>query len=280
MSMPPLTVRPLTRPELDMAVDWAAAEGWNPGLHDADCFWRQDPAGFFGGFLGTEMAACVSLVVYDQANAFAGFFLVKPPFRGRGYGRAVTAAAQAHGGQRRVGLDGVVAQQANYQAAGAVYAHRNRRYQGLGGGQRPQGLVEIGLVPWEELLAYDAACFGAARPDFLGCWISQPGHLGLAVVRDGGLAGYGVLRPCRQGCKIGPLFAQGEAEAELIYQGLAADAPGQPIFLDTPEENPAALELAQRHGLEMCFETARMYLGGQPQLPLERIFGITSFELG
>jgi hypothetical protein len=280
MAQPPLTVRNLTRPELDIAVDWAASEGWNPGLHDADCFWRQDSDGFFGGFLGPEMVACVSLVIYDQAYAFAGFFLVRPSHRGRGHGRAVTAAALAHGGQRCVGLDGVVAQQKNYQASGAVYAHRNRRYQGQGGGTRPAGLLELGQVPWEQVLAYDTACFGASRPAFLGCWTGQPGHLGLAVMSGGRLAGYGVLRPCRQGAKIGPLFADGAEQAELIFQGLAAFVPGQPIFLDTPEDNPAALELARRHGMEMSFETARMYRGGRPGLPLERVFGITSFELG
>ncbi|MFH1032973.1 MAG: GNAT family N-acetyltransferase [Pseudomonadota bacterium] len=275
-----LTIRNLTRPELDVAVDWAAAEGWNPGLNDADCFWRQDPAGFFGGFLAGDLVACVSLVVYDPAYAFAGFFLVKPELRGRGHGRAVAAAALAHAGARAVGLDGVVAQQANYQASGAVYAHRNRRYQGQGGGQRPAGLVELGQAPWPELVAYDSACFGAARPDFLQCWISQPGHVGLAVLVGGRLAGYGVLRPCRDGYKIGPLFADSPDQAELIFQGLAAAAPGQPVFLDTPEDNPAALELAERHGMKMSFETARMYLGGPPALPLERIHGITSFELG
>jgi RimJ/RimL family protein N-acetyltransferase len=280
MTTSQLTVRPLTRPELDLAVDWAAAEGWNPGLHDADCFWRQDPAGFFGGFLDGEMVACVSLVVYDDATAFAGFFLVKPGLRGQGYGRAVASAALAYGGQRRVGLDGVVAQQANYQASGAVYAHRNRRYQGLGGGQRPQGLLELGQIPWEDLLAYDLPCFGAARPRFLACWISQPGHLGLALRQGGSLAGYGVIRPCRQGYKIGPLFADGPDQAELLFQGLAASAPGQPLFLDTPEDNPAALELAQRHGMEMSFETARMYLNGRPAVPMGRVYGITSFELG
>lgn len=33
-------------------------------------------------------------------------------------------------------------------------------------------------------------------------------------------------------------------------------------------------------GLAPVFETARMYRGAMPRLPLERIFGITSFELG
>ncbi|MBI5523622.1 MAG: GNAT family N-acetyltransferase [Desulfarculus sp.] len=280
MTTPSLTVRNLARPELDLAVDWAAAEGWNPGLHDADCFWRQDPGGFFGGFLGDEMVASVSVVNYDQAYAFAGFFLVKPGLRGQGYGRAVTAAALAHAGGRAVGLDGVVAQQKNYMASGAVYAHRNRRYQGIGGGSRPTGLVEINQVPWEQVLAHDAACFGAARPQFLRCWLSQPGHLGLAALEGGRLAGFGVLRPCRQGCKIGPLFADTPAQAQAIFQGLLAAAPGQPAFLDTPELNPAALALAEEHGMTMCFETARMYLGHAPSLPLGHVYGITTYELG
>lgn len=280
MTTPSLTIRNLTRPELDMTVDWAAAEGWNPGLHDADCFWSQDPGGFFGGFLGDELVASVSVVVYDQAYAFAGFFVVKQGYRGRGHGRAVTVAALAHADGRTVGLDGVVAQQKNYQASGAVYAHRNRRYQGQGGGSRPAGLTEMAQVPWEQLLAYDRACFGAARPEFLRCWLGQPGHLGLAVMNRGALTGYGVLRPCRQGFKIGPLFADAPAQAQTIFRGLLAAAPGQPVFLDTPELNPSAIELAQGQGMTMCFETARMYLGQAPSLPLARVYGITTFELG
>ena len=52
------------------------------------------------------------------------------------------------------------------------------------------------------------------------------------------------------------------------------------FFLDVPEPNRAAVEMAEGHGMEPVFETARMYLNGVPELPLDRIFGITSFELG
>ncbi len=34
-----LVIRNMTRPELDELVDWAAHEGWNPGIHDAELFW-------------------------------------------------------------------------------------------------------------------------------------------------------------------------------------------------------------------------------------------------
>lgn len=280
MSQTELLVRNLTRAELDIAVDWAAQEGWNPGLRDADCFWAQDPQGFFGGFLDGQMVAAVSGVNYQGGFAFAGFFLVRHELRGRGHGRAVTVAALKHMAGCSVGLDGVVAQQKNYQASGAVYAHRNRRYQGKGGGQRPAGLVELVHVPWPEVQAYDQSCFGFPRPAFLRCWLEQPGHLALGLLHQDQLAGYGVLRPCRQGHKIGPLFADTPQAAQDIFAGLAAAVPGQDIFLDTPELNPQALALAEAHGMTMSFETARMYLGPVPQLPLERIFGITTFELG
>ena len=36
-------IRTMTGAELDFAIDLAAAEGWNPGLHDADAFYAADP---------------------------------------------------------------------------------------------------------------------------------------------------------------------------------------------------------------------------------------------
>jgi hypothetical protein len=41
--MTPLQIRPMTRAELGAGLDWAAGEGWNPGVHDADGFHAADP---------------------------------------------------------------------------------------------------------------------------------------------------------------------------------------------------------------------------------------------
>lgn len=274
-------VRRLTRPELDLVLDWAASEGWNPGLNDAECFWRQDPEGFFGAVVDGQLVGSVSAVRYQGGFAFVGLFLVREQHRGQGLGRALTAAMLPHVAGCVIGLDGVVAQQENYQASGAVYAHRNRRYQGIGGGEAPAGLVDLGVVAFEELLALDTRCFLVPRPEFLRTWIDQPGHRGLAALgADGRPTGYGVLRPCRQGFKIGPLFAADPDQARALARGLLALAPGQPVFLDLPEANPAALALAEELGMNMVFETARMYLGGTWPLPLAQTFGITSYELG
>ena len=72
--------------EISIAVDWAAAEGWNPGLADAACFAAADPEGFLIGELDGAPAATVSCVNYGASFAFLGFYIVREDLRGRGYG--------------------------------------------------------------------------------------------------------------------------------------------------------------------------------------------------
>jgi hypothetical protein len=52
------------------------------------------------------------------------------------------------------------------------------------------------------------------------------------------------------------------------------------VFLDVPSINRDAIAMAEELGLAPTFETARMYTGAIPPLQLERVFGVTSFELG
>jgi len=60
-------------------------------------------------------------------------------------------------------------------------------------------------------------------------------------VRDGGLAGWGVIRPCRNGRKIGPLVADSRATAELVLSALLASVGGGEVFLDVPGINRDAV---------------------------------------
>lgn len=276
-------IRQMSRSDLDTAVEWAANEGWNPGRADRDTFYDTDPSGFFMGFIGETPVSSISLVKYGRDFGFLGFYLVAPEFRGQGYGLALWQHAMDSAKGRTIGLDGVVDQQDNYKKSGFKLAFRNIRYQGRGGTPAPDaaGLLPIEQIVMADLLAYDAPFFPADRRAFLSAWASQPGSQGLGRVRNGRIEGYGIMRPCRQGFKIGPLFADTPDGADLIFRGLASSAgPDDPVFLDTPEPNRAALDLAAAHGMTPCFETARMYTGPFPELPMDRLFGITSFELG
>ncbi len=275
-------IRRMRPGEAEIIREWANGEGWNPGLYDADCFYRTDPGGFFLGELGGEPIACISCVAYDDTFGFLGQYIVRPEFRGKGYGIQIWRAGMEYLGGRNVGLDGVVAQQDNYRKSGFQFAYGNIRYRGTGGGERARDVIPLAEVPFEEVCAFDREQFPAPRPGFLRNWIALTDSTALACVRDGRLAGYGVIRPCVEGMKIGPLFADGPEIADAILHSLLAAAPGVPAVIDMPDAtaNPHAQELVRRHGLTEVFSTARMYTKAAPTLRLDRVYGVTSLELG
>ena len=283
-TFPRPTVRALSTSEMNLPVSWAAAEGWNPGRHDGEAFHAADPRGFLVAELGGEPVGVISAVQTGMGFGFLGFYIVAPAYRRRGYGMILWREAMARMEGRTVGLDGVVAEQAKYVKSGFVLAHRNLRYGGIvpagAAGGPAAGLRPAGEVSFATLAEYDATHFGCARPEFLRAWLALPESRALVFERGGAVRGFGVVRRCGEGCKIGPLFADDEAAAETLFGALAGFASGGRVFIDPPEPNGAAVALARRHGLEPVFETARMYRGPAPRLPLERIYGITSFELG
>ena len=280
-------IRSMTRAEVDLAVEWAALEGWNPGLSDATAFHAADPEGFLVAEddAGAPVA-CISAARHGDDLGFIGFYIVVPERRGQGIGIAIWRAGMARLAGRLVGLDGVVAQQAAYVRSGFRLAWPNHRY----GAQSPQpvavppgapALVAAAELPFAAVAAYDAGLAGAPREAFLRAWLTLPGHVALAAVRaDGAVSGLGVLRPSREGTKLGPLFADDEATARALFAALAARALSGALFLDVPEPNAAAAAIAREAGMTPAFETARMYTGAPPPIALERVFGVTTFELG
>ena len=251
---------------------------------------------------------------------FLGFYIVVPSHRGRGIGIALWHAGMRLLTRcRNVGLDGVVAQQPNYRKSGFVYAYANVRFKGFAGkvcreddasadssnvkgavrkhafleADSPVGFKIIALrdVPLDSVCSYDRTVFPAERRAFLEQWTQLPHSTGLACVYDGShhadggvggdLAGFGVIRACRRGHKIGPLYGNTPVIAAALFDSLMQAVPaGDTVMIDTPAVNPAAAEIFTQRGLKRGFETARMYTAFEPHVALDRLFGVTTFELG
>ena len=278
----PYRIARMSRDDLARTLDWAAAEGWNPGRHDLDAFHAADPGGYFMGWRGTQPVAAISAVRYGDGFGFVGLYIVAPECRGQGLGWALWQHTMASLRGRVAGLDGVVEQQANYRKSGFVLAHRNVRHAGRARPQaEPVACVDLRTLDFDRVQAFDALHAPAPRTAFLRAWLAQPDSHSLGIVEDGELVASGTIRACREGHKIGPLNAGTEAAADALFRALCARVPaGDAVYLDLPEPNAAARALAARHDLQPVFETARMYAGGALALPLQRIYGITSFELG
>lgn len=279
-------IRNMNRDEVDELVAWAAAEGWNPGLHDADIFWHTDPEAFIAAELNGELIGGGAITSYDGQFGFMGFFIIKPEFRGHGYGNTLWHWRKEHLLQRlspgaSIGMDGVFNMQPYYAKGGFEFSHRDIRFQGVGAeANRDVSIVALKELPFDDVVAFDSRCFPVPRRRFLRAWIDQADSLALGSLQDNRLNGYGVIRRCGTGCKIGPLFAENPEIAEKLFTGLGRFASGAAIFLDVPENNPDAMQLAERHDMQEVFGCARMYLGPKPGLQDEYIYGVTTFELG
>ena len=275
-------IRTMGLDDLTRALAWARDEGWNPGVDDAAAFLAADPDGFLVGTLGAEPVSTISLVRYGDRFAFLGLYIVSPAHRGRGHGHALwTRALDALPSGTVVGLDGVVAQQDSYRRSGFEPAHRNVRWGGRVASLPPpsDAVRFLTVCDLALLTAYDV--FPAPRDAFLAAWLGgSPTRRTAGWVEDGRLLGTGTIRACHDGWKIGPLVADSPEIAEALVSALAGPVAPGPVFIDVPEPHEAATALARRLGLEPTFETARMYRGADPRLPLDRIFGITTLELG
>lgn len=273
-------IRTMTRDDVAFAIRMAAKEGWNPGLSDADTFYAADPEGFFIAELDGEPIGTISAVRYKDDFGFVGLYIVTPEARGKGYGMELWQHAMAHLEGCTVGLDAVTEQEQTYKKAGFSSSYRSTRFEGMGGGAKPEGVVLLETVDFDKVVAYDRACFPGGRENFMHAWIEAIGATSYAVMDGDRLAGFGVIRPCAVGYKIGPLFADNAEVAERLYAALRASIPGEKFYLDVIEPNRAAMELAKKHELNEVFVTVRMYTGDAPGMDLDKVFGVTSFELG
>lgn len=276
-------IRRMQENEVPIAIDWAKKEGWNPGLHDAACFYETDKQGFFIGLLDGEPIAVGSAVIYDDAFAFCGLYIVKEGFRKQGYGMKLTEERLKYVGNRITGIDGVVENVSIYARIGYVTSHKHIRYELT---ERfpfspSKHIVDLNTIPFSEIEAFDRQFFPAPRSKFLKCWVHQIDHYGCGYLLKEKLEGYGVIRKCFLGYKIGPLYASSLPVAKALFETLSSKAAAGPIYLDIPEPNKWAKSLVKDFKMKPKFEVMRMYRNGMPKINLlDGVYGITTCELG
>lgn len=282
----PYTFRKLDLHGLRGLVKLAIIEGWNPGPHDAEAFFKTDPDGFYGYFKKEELIGGGSLVSYDGLFGFMGFFIMKQAYRRQGLGRKLwtlrrdTLLNRLQPGAP-IGMDGVVALQPFYRQGGFELAHKDERYE-IRGSSYPT-VLEISPIldsDFNDICSYDLPCFGFKRDSFLKAWLNIPNIHTFKYEINGVILGYACLRKVNRGLKICPLFADNIVVAEALFKACLNAGNGELIYIDIPIVNTASLHMAKRFGASYTYECGRMYYGKPPTQALEKVFGVTSFELG
>lgn len=267
-------------------VSWALTEGWNPGIHDAELFYNTDQDGFLGCFYHDEMIGGGSIVSYDGQYGFMGLFIMNPVYRNSGIGtllwnkRKEILQSRLHP-HAAIGMDGVVSMQPFYKKGGFEIAFRDERYERIGQVYEIESRISpIHVSDINAILQYDLACFGVTRNSFIQPWLLQQDAFTYKYQINEQLKGFAVLRKCAQGYKIGPLFADDLSVASALYKACLNQVPGENVYIDIPLNNADAVQLVKYFEAKYVFECARMYCGQPPDVNANKIFGITSFELG
>ncbi|MBM4252439.1 MAG: GNAT family N-acetyltransferase [Deltaproteobacteria bacterium] len=295
-----LMVRSMTREELDLTLSWAAKEGWNPGLDDASVFWSTERDGLFVAEVDGEIVGTGSVARYQPNTYFLGLFIVRPDLRGQGLGRRGfdhwrrVVSRRAAGPSREapvIGMDAAPEMQRFYAANGFQFAHQQTRFCCTVGAwaQYPtlshEAILDLSVLPFDMVEAFDRQHFGALRSDFLKQWIWPSSGAARAVVgADGAIKAMGVIRKAVRGWRVGPLFATETEAANLLLHDLCyrAEVPaGDKVYIDVPNVNNAAMELADSYQMEVDSTFGRMYFGdARPAVRWQQVYGITTLELG
>jgi hypothetical protein len=141
-----------------------------------------------------------------------------------------------------------------------------------------RSLVDAAVAAeWSAVVDYDASVFPARREAFVHMWLANA-HAGVQWRDACGTCGYACVRKSDVGFRVGPLFADSADVATELLRALLARVPtGQPVFVDVPHRNSAAV---LRLGGEVVAENLHVLLGPTPAPSYAKVFGVTTTEAG
>ncbi|MCL1849065.1 MAG: GNAT family N-acetyltransferase [Clostridiales bacterium] len=260
----------------------AYKEGWNPGLYDGVSFYQVDPDGFFLAELDGGMSGGISAVTYGEGLAVVGNQFVLPPYRGRGIGKALWSHAMGLAGDRDVRINGLTEGKSFYEAYGFRSVSNVIRYKGsiFYESRRSENVCSAHDVDFRDLLAFDRAIFGVPRERFITTWLETPAMESLCLVVDGEIRGWGCMRRCRRGWRLGPVFALAYEYAEALLRRFAVKTIAEDVYMDIPECNVQAIRLAFSMGMTPTSARLRMYRGDAFPEPMDLIYGVSTLDIG
>lgn len=242
-----ITIRPIENEgELEMMLGWAAAEGWNPGK-DHKFYFDMDNKGYVLIFADEKPIGCIAAVRYPDKFSHIGIFIVVPDYRRLGLGDRLFKSAIHYLGDRAIGLCSVPQQIPRYASYGFEEEYPIERFYR----ESPPKLENKSSFfshphsrskKWfEQVCEYDRTVFKHDRRKLLRSMLDNPNIFGVVCHKKNEVIGYGLVRPCLKGFRIGPIFADNAESAKSLGERLFDLIPGgEPVILDIPRPNPDA----------------------------------------
>jgi len=271
---------------------WCMKEGWNVGKYDNTFYYQIDPKGHFLFFKEQNPIGSMSLVKHSNQFFTIGPFIVIESERGIGYGSQIwqqVITRLNNYPDANVLLYAVPQQIARYQEEGFKPCQNHLRWvinSPLFSSEKDQHQVyPVSLKSLNRIFEFDQNIFGYCRKNTLTSVLSHPQINGYYVEADNTIVGYGLIRPCIHGYRIGPLYANNADIAKLLLMKLVAIAGRENIILDIPEMNVTGQKLMLSLGAkrDISCDTMMMVKGNlssEFEFNIEKNYGLFSLEIG
>lgn len=294
--MPQLTIRNMTSDDLNLVVKWAQEEGWSIEMTDVEAYLAQGEDCFKLLLLDDIPIGALSIVKHSNNFAFIGLFLVNKDFRNLGYGKYIWNECLKDTPSNPIssfsfGLCAVSKQIPRYSAYGFNslfgFSHYKTKSPDSVSTIKIQNINTFDPSFFNKVIQYDSMVFYGRRENFLSTLLKTQGVKAFLKMEEDNIVGYGIIRNCNNGFRIGPLFANDFETAKSLMEKLLNSVANtnKKVILDSPSLNKYLVCLAEYFKLEREPEndTQLMIKGDLPynvMTNIEKNYAIASLEMG
>ncbi|BBB15137.1 GCN5-related N-acetyltransferase [Candidatus Rickettsiella viridis] len=291
-----LSMRYMTEKDLEMVMGWCKEEKWNIGKYDASFYHKLDPKGHFLLLENGQPVGAISIIRYSSQLFTIGPFIVKKEYRNKGYGAEIWQYAMRvleKNPDATAYLHAVPPQIPRYARSGFKESFHIQRWQKTSTENSVankdainEGIKNLNTVSSESIIEYDQSIFSVSRKKLLTEFMQCQHVAGFASTDDSGkVTGLGIIRPCIEGFRVGPLYADHIENAQKLFRVLLGAVNNSTVFLDAPSHNPYIESFTQHFNLNRVPEadTVAMFKGDVPPSLLEnkhKNYAICSLEIG
>ncbi|AHG48321.1 GNAT family acetyltransferase (plasmid) [Rhizobium leguminosarum bv. trifolii CB782] len=262
---------------LGAAVQLSRQAGWPHRVQD----WEMALA-LSKGVVAIENDRVVGTVLvtpYKQDCATINMVIVDETMRGRGLGRKLMHAAIELAGERPLRLVATAEGLPLYEKLGFRQTGRILQHQGIAAEvATPMTTSAATMTDFSAVTELDRQAFGADRADLIA-YLAKVGELAV-VRRDGGVAGFAVLRTFGRGEVIGPVVAGNLEDAKALVAHFIALRPGAFLRIDTTAASGLSDWVAEQGFAHVGGGIAMMKPSFPGAEPVATIFALANQALG
>jgi ribosomal protein S18 acetylase RimI-like enzyme len=275
-----LAISVMTETDISFATGLTTGEEWGYLEEDFRRLMYFEPQGCFVAWKSDKRVGVITTTTYED-YAFLGSLIVKKEERGRGIGKSLMKHAMNYllgKGVKTLELDGDFLAVPWYRRLGFRDKYLSLRFKGEARGYGNAGLSYSPEMA-EKIVHFDREKTGLSRERIIGKLLEEFGD-SAHVIKRRRVAAYAIVRPRAGGeLTVGPMVAENERVAELVFHSVIGKHSGKILYVGVPGTNRDAVRILLNAGFEYLEPSLRMYRGERKNYE-GSIYAITSPEKG